>query len=121
MAEKKFAGLDGPVESPEIRADYDGAPAYDRVRVGRLGVYYRDGFKIRFLAYDRLERAFIRVQEVRGRLCCGQANFAYYRLVLVSGGKEYQDVMSEKEAIMDQALAAIAAAAPGLPIGVPAR
>lgn len=121
MAEKKFAGLDGPVESPEVRADYDGAPVYDKVRVGKLGVYYRDGFKTRFMAYDRLERAFIRVQEVRGRLCCGQANFAYYRLVLVSGGKEYQDVMSEKEALMDQALAAIAAAAPGLPIGVPAR
>ncbi len=118
MAERRFIGPDGPVEGPELEADYAGAQVFDKLKVGRLGVYYRDGFKTRFFAYDKLERAFIRVQEVRGRLCCGQAHFAYFRMVLVCGGKEYQDVMSEDEKLMDEALAAIAANAPELPIGV---
>ena len=117
MANRKFTGLDGLVESPELDADYESAELFDKVRVGRLGVYYRDGFKTRFMAYDRLERVFIRVQQVNGRMCCATASFEYYRLVFVSGGREVGDVMSEKEAETDAALARIAALAPQLAIG----
>ena len=118
MADKTFAGLGGPVSGEDLEADFDTAQKFDKLKVGRLGVYYRDGFKTRFLAYNKLERAFIRVQEVRGRMCCGQAFFAYFRMVFVSGGKEYADVLSEDEKAMDAALSAIAKAAPALKIGV---
>ena len=121
MAEKKFAGVNGPVESDRVSADFESAQVFGKLKVGKLGIYYRDGCKIRFFAYDLLERAFIRVQEVRGRMCCGQAYWAYFRLVLVANGKEYSDVMSEDEKLMDDALACIAANAPGLPVGVPAK
>ena len=118
MADKTFAGLDGPVSGPSYDADFETAQKFDRLRVGKLGVYYRDGFKTRFLRYAEMERAFLRVQEVRGRMCCGQAFWAYFRMVFVCGGKEYDNVLSEDEALMDEALAAVAAAAPGLAIGV---
>ena len=118
MAEKTFAALSGPISDSTVAADFDGAQKYDKLKVGKLGVYYRDGFKTRFLAYDKLEQAFIRVQEVRGSMCCGQAIFSYFRMVFVSGGKEYADIMSEDEKAMDAALAAIAQAAPALKIGV---
>lgn len=120
MAEKKFAGLNGPVEDTAVTADYESAQDFKALRVGKLGVYYREGFKTRYFAYEELERAFLRVQEVRGRMCCAQAFFAYFRMVLVAGGKEYDYAMSENEKLMDDALAAIAANAPALPIGVPA-
>lgn len=42
-------------------------------------------------------------------MCCGQANFNYFRLVFVKDGKEFADVMSENEKAMDDALAEIAA------------
>ncbi len=118
MAEKKFATPDGVVQSAELTADYEGAQKFDAVRVGKLGVYYRSGLKTVFLAYPTLERAFIRIQEVNGRMCCGNTTFAYYRLVLIRGGKEYAEVMSESESAMDAALAAIHENAPELPIGV---
>ena len=121
MAEKKFAGLNGPVESAEISADFEAAQSFDRLQVGRLGVYYREGFKTRFLRYAEMERAFLRVQEVRGRMCCGQAFWAYFRMVFVCGGKEYDEVMSENEQLMRDALDAVAAAAPELAIGVPGK
>ena len=121
MAEKRFAGLGGPVDSAAVRADYEAAQNFDVLRVGKLGVYYREGFKTRFFAYEELERAFVRVQEVRGRMCCGQAYFAYFRMVLVAGGREYDYPISENEKLMDDALSAIAAAAPGLPTGVPEK
>lgn len=118
MAEKKFATPDGAVQSAELTADYESARKFDAVRVGKLGVYYRSGLKTVFLAYLTLERAFIRIQEVNGRMCCGSTTFAYYRLVLIRGGKEYAEVMSESEQAMDAALAAIHENAPELPIGV---
>ncbi len=117
MSEKKFAGLTGTVEDPAVSADYENAEQFDRLRVGKRGVYYRDGFRVRFLDYGLLERVFIRVQAVNGRMCCGNATFEYCRLVFVSGGKEVADYMSEKASAMDAALARIAACAPTLAIG----
>ena len=46
MAEKKFAGINGAVASPEVSADYEAATVFDKVKVGKLGVYFRDGFKV---------------------------------------------------------------------------
>lgn len=109
MAEKKFAGVNGAVETAETGADFESAKVFDKLRVGELGVYFRDGLKTRYIPYDYIDRAFIRVQETRGRMCCGQANWYYYRIVFVHGGKEFADYMSEKEKDMDDALAAIAA------------
>ena len=109
MAEKKFAGVNGSVDTPEIGADYENAQVFERLRVGELGVYFRDGFKTRYIPYDYLERAFIRIQETRSRMCCGQANFNYFRVVFVHDGKEFADYISEKETLMDDALAAIGA------------
>lgn len=118
MANKNFAGIRGPVGTVEVNADYESAPSFDKVRVGKLGVYYRDGFKIRFMDYSLLERVFIRIQEVNGRMCCGNTIFAYYRLVFVSEGREIGDAISENEQAMDQALALIKELAPSLAIGV---
>lgn len=117
MAEKKFSSPSGPVSDAAITADYDGAQRFDKVLVGSLGVYYRDGFKIKYVPYTALERAFIRVQEVNGRMCCGKAVFSYFRLVFVVRGKEWGDAISEDEKAMDDALAAIARRSPATAIG----
>ena len=117
MAEKKFAGVNGTVSSPELAADYEAAEKFDKLRVGRLGVYFRDGLRTRFLAYGDFERAFIRIQEVNGRMCCGNAVFHYFRMVFVREGKEFLDVISEDEAAMDRALDRIRALSPATLIG----
>ena len=67
----------------------------------KLGVFFRVGFRTRFFGYDDFERAFIRVQEVNGRMCCGKAVFSYCRMVLVRDGKEIANYMSENESAMD--------------------
>ena len=38
MANKNFAGIRGPVGTVEVNADYESAPSFDKVRVGKLGV-----------------------------------------------------------------------------------
>lgn len=117
MAEKKFSGVGGVVSSPEVGMDYESAPVFDKVRVGSLGVYFRDGLKIRFIAYEKMERAFLRIQEVNGKLCCGKATFAYFRLVFVVDGREYADAISEDEQAMRSALEQIRLSAPSVAIG----
>lgn len=117
MAEKKFTSPAGVVTDSAVAADYEGAQRFDKAFIGALGVFYRDGFKTKYVPYSALERAFIRVQEVNGRMCCGSATFHYFRLVLVVGGKEWGDVISEDEKAMDDALAAIAQRSPATAIG----
>lgn len=118
MADKKFKGPDGAISGAQYEADYQSAEKFDTVKVGALGVYYKEGLKVRLMPYDGLDRVFIRIQEVNGRLCCGSTTFAYYRIVFVRGGKELGDVISENEKAMDDALALIHVKAPGLAIGV---
>lgn len=117
MAEKRFTSPSGVVTDAAVTADYESAAPFDTALVGALGVYYRDGFKTKFVPYSSMERAFIRVQEVNGRLCCGSAVFTYFRLILVVNGKEWGDIMSEDEQAMDDALAAIAQRSPDTAIG----
>lgn len=118
MAEKKFAGVSGTVDSVEVNTDYSEAQAFDKVKVGRLGLYFKEGLRTRFVPYDYLERVFIRINEVNGKLCCGSTTFAYFRLILVHEGKEIADIISENEKALDEALALIAKRAPAVAIGV---
>ncbi len=108
MADRKFTGINGTVDSPEVNADFESAKVFEKLYVGELGVYFRDGLRMRFVPYDAMDRAFIRVQETRSRMCCGQANFNYYRIVFVHDGKEIANYMSENEQKTDEALAEIA-------------
>ena len=117
MADKKFFSPSGALTDAAVTADFERAEVFDKALVGALGVYYRDGFRTKYVPYSALERAFIRIQEVNGRLCCGKAVFAYYRLILVVGGKEWGDIMSENETAMDDALAVIARRSPATAIG----
>ena len=49
MEERKFAGVNGSVDSPEVSADFEAAKVFDKLRVGELGAYFRDGFKTKFI------------------------------------------------------------------------
>lgn len=117
MSIKKFAGIDGTVISPEVEADFEAANKFDKVKVGSLGIYFREGLRSKFVSFDRLERAFLRVTEFDGKLCCGTNTYRYFHLVLVVDGKEYSEVLSENEQAMRDALKAISAAAPNVAIG----
>ena len=52
MAEKKFAGLNGSLESPELSADYDSAAVFERLRVGVLN-FVLEFFYQRFFVFGK--------------------------------------------------------------------
>ena len=117
MSERKIYSPSGAVSDVSIVSDFENSVLYDKAYIGKLGVYYRDGFRLKYVPYPCLERAFIRVQEVNGRFCCGKAVFAYYKLVLVVDGKEWGEILSEDEKAMDEALAEISRRSPATAIG----
>ena len=47
MSEKRFAGPVEGLDGTALAADYEIAAAYDKLRVGKLAVYYRDGFRVK--------------------------------------------------------------------------
>ena len=112
-----FKAPTGKISDDIISKEYEEAPVFDKIRVGTTGVFFAEGFSVKYIPYSYMERAFLRINEVNGKLCCGNANFYYYRIVFVHDGKEFADVLSEKEEQMKSALAAISASAPNVAIG----
>ena len=113
----KFKTLSGRTDASEVAADYEGAKVFGKVRAGKTGVFFPDGLTVRYIPYSGLERVFKRINEVNGKLCCGNATFYYYRIVFVSGGKEIGDWITEDEKVIDAAIAAISEASPATQVG----
>lgn len=106
--DKKFIRDEAHVE------DYKSAPAIGRVRFGRLCFYYRDlGVKY-YVPYDHIERAFIRISETQPD---DSPPIYYYRLILVHDGKEFANLIFNKEKEADDALARLSERSPGMAVG----
>ncbi|MBR0040321.1 MAG: hypothetical protein IJP64_02970 [Oscillospiraceae bacterium] len=94
--------------------DYKNAPAVGRVRFGELCFYYRDlGVKY-YVPYDYIERAFIRISETQPD---DSPPIYYYRLILVHDGKEFANLIFNKEPEADEALEKLSERAPNMAVG----
>ena len=113
----KFSTPFGKIDNAEINNDFEMSTKYDTLKVGKTGVFYKSDFVTKYLPYDYLERVFIRIHEVNGKLCCGSTVFQYFRMVFVHDGKEFADVISENEKAMNEALDEIAKYAVNTKIG----
>ncbi len=120
MAKNRFYIEGKAVSNPIIGADFAEAPVFDRVRVGKLGIYCESGFRTEFFSYGDVSRAFIRIYEGTAQLCCGAMGYNYTSLVLLdASGKTLKEQYTENEDAMRQALAAISARARQVRIGRP--
>lgn len=91
---------------------------FEKLEISENGVSFREGFRKLQIPFEDISRAFIRVQEVNGKLCCGNAVFTYFRMVFVDrNGKEFADYICENEKAMDEALAYLHSLAPEIAIG----
>ena len=53
-----------------------------KIRLKDQELEYRKGFKWKTIPYDEIVQAYLRIEEVNGRLCCGVANFDMHFLML---------------------------------------
>lgn len=90
----KFKGIDKKyIKDDSHINDYNSAEEIGRVRLGELGLYYRDlGVKY-FVPYDYIERSFCRISECHPD---DSPAYYYYRLILMHSKKEFANLIYEK-------------------------
>ena len=66
-----------------LDADFANALRCHQVKAGETGIFWKSFVRWYTVPYSRIKRIFRRVQDVRGRLCCGGRNFRIERLVLI--------------------------------------
>ena len=95
----KFKGVDRKTISDEAHIqDYQSAEEIGRVRLGELCLYYRDLGVRYYVPYEYIDRSFTRISECQPD--DGPAYY-YYRLILVHDGKEFANLIFNKEEDVD--------------------
>ena len=96
----KFKGVDKRrISDQEHIDDYNAAEPIGRVRLGKLCMYYRDlGVKY-YVPYDYIDRTFTRINECQPD---DSPAYYYYRLILVHDGKEFANLIFNKEEDVDR-------------------
>ena len=90
-----FRGVDKKTISDEEHAqDYQSAEAIGRVRLGKLCLYYRDLGRKYYVPYPYIDRSFTRISECQPD---DSPAYYYYRLILVHDGKEFANLIFNKE------------------------
>ena len=96
----KFRGVDKKLVSDEEHiADYQAAEAIGRVRLGKLCFYYRDLGRKYYVPYEYIDRSFTRISECQPD---DSPAYYYYRLILVHDGKEFANLIFNKEEDVDK-------------------
>ena len=73
-----------------------------KIKLNEQNLEYRKGFKWIALSYEEVEKAYLRIEEVNGTLCCGRANFDMYFLMLrLKGGELLKLECTSKESVKE--------------------
>lgn len=88
-----------------------------KIKLQEQQIEYKKGLKWYSLFYEDIKQAYLRIEEVNGRLCCGVANFDMYFLVLIT--KEGKDIKVEasSEKIVKEMLSVLKEKNPEVEIG----
>lgn len=75
-----------------------------RIRLRENDIEYKKGFKWHTLPYADIRQAYLRIEEVNGRLCCGVASFDMFFLMLRTTGDELLKIEAASKEIVKQML-----------------
>ena len=75
-----------------------------KIRIDDQVLTYKKGLKWYTLPYEEITNAYLRIEEVNGRLCCGVANFDMHFLVLKTKSGESIKIEGSSKDIVKQIL-----------------
>lgn len=75
-----------------------------KIRLDDHNIEYKKGFKWHTLPYTDIKQAYLRVEEVNGRLCCGVASFDMFFLMLKTSDDELLKIEAVSKEIVKQML-----------------
>lgn len=88
-----------------------------KIKFGERELTYKRGFKWYTLPYEEIAHAYLRIEEVKGRLCCGVANFDMHFLMLKTNAGELFKLEATSQEIVKQMLDELKEKNPNVSIG----
>lgn len=104
------------IPEEQLQADYAAAQKQEKLKLGEKCLYIAHTLYTEYMPYEAIERAYRRVEDVRGKLCCGVITYEIHHLVMVIDGKEVAVLLESKDAAQ-KALEQIADKNPKAQIG----
>ena len=106
-----------PLDQEDCRRDYEGAKPLGRGRLGERALYYPRLTWVGVLPLDRVERAYLRLEDVPVGMGCRRVPVGqYYLMARLRGGGEKKAALDGREQ-GDWALEELARLAPDIQIG----
>lgn len=75
-----------------------------RIKLEEQALSYRRNLKWHTLPYTEITQAYLRIEEVKGKLCCSVANFDMYFLMLKTKSDELIKIEASSQDIVKQML-----------------
>jgi len=106
-----------PADEAALQSEYTAARNLGKVRLGEAHLFFSKFSGTSYLSYSQIRHAWIRIEEVNARLCCGRANFDQIFLMVEDneGSIRRADMKSREQA--QNALTAISQRNPSAEIG----
>lgn len=88
-----------------------------RIKLHDNGMEYRKNLKWHELSYEAITQAYLRIEESRGKLCCGVASFETPFLVLKIKEDEVLKIEASSKEVVKEILAVLQEKNPNMEIG----
>ncbi|NLU25103.1 MAG: hypothetical protein GXW99_10445 [Clostridiales bacterium] len=118
MAKKIYTPEGAELRDAHLAADMDGGEKIGIVRLGQNGYFFRRNLKTYCIPYDRIDRAFERVRQVKTNVCCGPMNLAMVSVVVCEDDRELVEIQFQEESQVERVLAVLKERCPSVQIGV---
>ncbi|MCQ2593128.1 MAG: hypothetical protein MJ188_10145 [Treponema sp.] len=90
----KFISVEDSTETSSLAQEYKGAREIGVVRLGETCLFFKKLFRIYFIPYKCLSRAYRRVLLVPAKMCCGSGDLPVENLVIHNSKDEEVAVVS---------------------------
>lgn len=88
-----------------------------KIKFGEQELIYKRGFKWHTLPYEEITHAYLRIEEVKGKLCCSVANFDMHFLMLKTKAGELLKLEASSQELVKRMLDELKEKNPNVSIG----
>jgi len=108
---------DPPADSDRLQKDYSSAQKLGKARLGQEWIFFPKFSGTSYLPYSQISKAWLRIEEVIAKVCCGRANFDQIFLVMESADGRTLRAQMDTRAQADAGLALLTDRNPHIRVG----
>lgn len=113
----RWIHTDPPADADRLQGDYASARKLGKARLGQEWIFFPKFSGTSYLPYSQISKAWLRVEEVIAKVCCGRANFDQVFLVIEDADGQIRRAQMDTRSQGDAGLAHLTARNPDIRIG----